>query len=210
MTTTTIGQLLGYARVSTTTQTIDRQLDALARAGIPTDHIYVDRKTGAHVQREGLQAMLSYAREGDVVVVYTLDRLGRSLRDTLNLVHDLRERGVGLRTLADPIPIDTSDSSATAGLAIALLGLFAELERTYNAERVAHARAVAEAKGLRAGRPRALSDEQLRYAAHLRDVEGLAIPAIAERLEVSQATLYRHLPPRPTVAPTATGEAPQR
>lgn len=205
MTTTATGQLLGYARVSTTTQTIDRQIDALTAAGIPADRIYADRKTGAHTQREGLQALLSYAREGDTVVVYTLDRLGRSLRDTLNVVHDLRERGIGLKSLADPLPIDTTDTSATAGLAVALLGLFAELERTYNRERVAHARAVAESKGVRAGRPRALSDEQLRYATHLRDTEGLTIPQIAERLVVSQATLYRRLPPRPTMAPTASG-----
>lgn len=205
MTTTTTGQLLGYARVSTTTQTIDRQIDALVTAGISADRIYTDRRTGAHTQREGLQALMAYAREGDVIVVYTLDRLGRSLRDTLNTIHDLRERGIGLKTIADPLPIDTSDDSPTASIALTLLGLFAELERVYNRERVAHARAVAEAKGLRAGRPRALSDEQIRYGVHLRDVERLTVPAIAERLGVSQATLYRHLPPRPDVAPTASG-----
>lgn len=210
-TTTGTGQLLGYARVSTTTQTIDRQIDALVTAGISADRIYTDRRTGAHTQREGLQSLLAYAREGDTIVCYTLDRLGRSLRDTLNVVADLRERGIGLKTIADPLPIDTTDTSATASLAVALLGLFAELERIYNAERVAHARAVAEAKGLRAGRPRVLSDEQLRYAQHLRDVEGITIPAIADRLGVSQATLYRRLPARTVAAPTASGaEQPAR
>lgn len=208
--TTTTGQLLGYARVSTTTQTIDRQIDALTAAGIPADRVYVDRKTGAHTQREGFQSLLAYARAGDVIVVYTLDRLGRSLRDTLNVVHELGERGVGLRTLADPLPIDTSDDSPTASIALTLLGLFAELERTYNKERVAHARAVAGSKGVRAGRPRALSDEQLRYATHLRDVEGLTVGEVAERLGVSQATLYRRLPVREVLAPTASGAIAER
>lgn len=78
----------------------------------------------------------------------------------------------------------------------------------YNQERVAHARAVMEAKGGRVGRPRRLSAEQIRYAAHLRDAEGLTVPDIAKRLEVGVATLYRHMPPRPELAPTASGVAP--
>lgn len=202
------GQTLAYCRVSTTAQHLDRQFAAMEAEGVPPERIFVDKRSGATTQREGLQALLAYARAGDVVLVYTLDRLGRSLRDTLNLVHDLRERGIGLRTIADPIPIDTTDESPTAGLALALLALFSELERVYNAERVAHARAVMEAKGGRVGRPRRLSDEQLRYATHLRDAEGLSVPEIAGRLEVGVATLYRHLPPRPEVAPTASGVAP--
>ena len=202
------GQTLAYCRVSTTAQHLDRQLAAMEAAEVAPERIFVDKRSGATTQREGLQALLAYARPGDVVLVYTLDRLGRSLRDTLNLVHDLRERGIGLRTIADPIPIDTTDDSPTAGLALSLLALFSELERVYNAERVAHARAVREAKGGRVGRPRRLSDEQVRYAAHLRDVEELTVPEIARRLEVGVATLYRHLPPRPELAPTASGTAP--
>lgn len=204
------GQTLAYCRVSTAAQHLDRQLAAMEAAGIPPERVFVDKRSGATTQREGLQALLAYARAGDVVVVYTLDRLGRSLRDTLNLVHDLRERGIGLRTLADPIAIDTTDSSATTTLALALLALFAELERVYNAERVASARAVLESRGGRVGRPRRLDDEQLRYATHLRDVEGLSVPAIAERLGCGPATLYRHLPPRPVLAPTASGAEPER
>ncbi len=199
------GVLLGYARVSTTAQHLDRQIAALEAAGVPAERLFVDKATGAHTRREGLQAMLAYARQGDLVLVYTLDRLGRSLRDTLNLVHELRERGIGLRTLADAIPIDTSDESPTATLALALLALFAELERVYNAERVAHARAVLEAKGGAVGRPRALSSDQVAYATHLRDVLERTVPDIARELGVGVATLYRALPPRPPVAPTANG-----
>jgi hypothetical protein len=85
---------LGYARVSTTKQDLDRQIDALT-AGIAPGHVYVDKKSGATVDRPGLRALLDYCRGGDVIVVHTLDRLGRTVHDTLNLIRQLRERGVG-------------------------------------------------------------------------------------------------------------------
>jgi len=94
---------LGYARVSTTKQDLDRQVDALQQAGIGPERIYLDKKSGATTDRPGLKAALAYARNGDVIVVHTLDRLGRTVRDTLNLIHELAERGVGVRNLADPI-----------------------------------------------------------------------------------------------------------
>lgn len=99
---------LGYAPVSTVKQDLDRQIDALTKEGIPRDRIYVDKRSGASIDRPGLGAALAYARRGDVVVVRTLDRLGRTVRDTLNLVHDLPQRGVGVRNLADPIQVDSS------------------------------------------------------------------------------------------------------
>ncbi len=102
---------LGYARVSTAKQDLDRPLDALAKAGIPAERIYLDKKSGAGAtaNRPGLQAALGYARAVDVIVVHTLDRLGRTVRDTLNLIHELAERGVGVRNLADPIKVDSSN-----------------------------------------------------------------------------------------------------
>jgi len=98
-----LGAELGYARVSTAKQDLDRQIDALSAAGIPAERIYLDKKSGATTDRPGLRVLLDYARSGDVIVVHTLDRLGRTVRDTLNLIHDLAERGVGVRNLADPI-----------------------------------------------------------------------------------------------------------
>jgi DNA invertase Pin-like site-specific DNA recombinase len=96
-------------------------------------------------------AALEYARDGDVIVVHTLDRLGRTVRDTLNLIHELDEGGVGIRNLADPIKVDSSNpADPMAQLAVVLL---AQMERTYTLERAAHARAVATAKGRRIGRP---------------------------------------------------------
>jgi DNA invertase Pin-like site-specific DNA recombinase len=88
----TSGLEVGYCRVSTTKQSLDRQFDALAAAGIPANLIYSDKKTGATVDRPGLTKLLGYARDGDIVVVHTLDRLGRNLREVLNLVHELAER----------------------------------------------------------------------------------------------------------------------
>ncbi len=119
------GLELGYARVSTTKQSLERQLDALADTGLPHERIYVDKKTGATVDRPGLAKLLDYARPGDIVVAYTLDRLGRNLREVLNLAHDLGEKGIGVRTLADPIPINTADEGM-ARIAFLLLALFAD------------------------------------------------------------------------------------
>jgi DNA invertase Pin-like site-specific DNA recombinase len=85
---------LGYARVSTAKQDLDRQLHALGEVGIPAERTFVDKKSGSTTDRPGLRALLGYARAGDVIVVHTLDRR-RTVRDTLNLIHDLSARGVG-------------------------------------------------------------------------------------------------------------------
>ncbi|BCW42739.1 recombinase family protein (plasmid) [Arthrobacter sp. StoSoilB3] len=185
---------IGYARVSTAKQDLGRQLDALAASGITK--VFADKKSGATRNRPGLQGALEHARDGDVIVVHTLDRLGRTVRDTLNLMHELKERGVGVRTLADPLPIDTSDpDSPMAQLAVVMLALFAEMERTYAAERAAHARAVATANGRRTGRPSVVDPDKLEHAAMLRE-KGAPIREITAKTGLARTTLYRHLPPR--------------
>lgn len=194
---------LGYARVSTTKQDLDRQIDALTTAGIKPEHIYLDKKSGATTDRPGLTKLLKYARDGDVIVVHTLDRLGRTVRDTLNLIHELRERGIGIRNLADPIRIDTNNpDDPMAQLAVVLLALFAQMERTYTIERAAHARAVATAKGRRTGRPSVVNEAHLAYATQLRD-GGATIAEIVAKTGLTRSTLYRHLPPRPPESVTA-------
>lgn len=161
---------LAYCRVSTAKQDLDRQIDAARQVGIPPERIYVDKKSGATVDRPGLRAALDYARAGDVLVVHTLDRLGRTVRDTLNLIHELSERGIGVRNLADPIRVDSSEpNDPMAQLAVVLLALFGQMERTYAIERAAHARAVAAANGRRVGRPSVIDPDKLAYAVHLRD-----------------------------------------
>jgi DNA invertase Pin-like site-specific DNA recombinase len=196
---------LGYARVSTAKQDLDRQIEALAEAGLARERIYVDKNSGATVERPGLRAVLAYAREGDVIVVHTLDRLGRTVRDTLNLIHELSQSGIGVRNLADPIKVDSSrPDDPMAQLAVVLLALFAQMERTYAMERAAHARAVATAKGRRVGRPVVVDPAKLEWAAHLRD-EGHTIAEIVKKTGIARTSLYRHLPPRPAQALTAGG-----
>ncbi len=204
---------LGCARVSTAKQDLDRQVDALHRAGIAPERIYLDKKSDATTDRPGLKAALAYAREGDVLVVHTLDRLGRTVRGTLNLIHELAERGVGVRNLADPIRVDsTNPNDPMAQLAVVLLALFGQMERTYTLERAAHARAVATAKGRRIGRPPVVDPDKIAYAVHLRDT-GHSIADIVAKTGIARTSLYRHLPPRPgeqlTAAPAPAADGPR-
>jgi DNA invertase Pin-like site-specific DNA recombinase len=200
---------LGYARVSTAKQDLDRQLHALDAVGIPAERTFVDKKSGSTTDRPGLRALLGYARNGDVIVVHTLDRLGRTVRDTLNLIHDLSARGVGVRNLADPIRIDSSDpEDPMAQLAVVLLALFGQMERTYTLERAAHARAVATAKGRRIGRPSVVDPNKLAYAAHLREA-GDTIAEMVAKTGITRSSLYRHLPPRSVDAVTAASTEPE-
>jgi DNA invertase Pin-like site-specific DNA recombinase len=186
---------LGYARVSTSKQSLDRQLDALSAAGIPDEQIWADKKTGASIEREGLGQLLAYARAGDAVVVHTLDRIGRNLREVLNLVHDLARRGIGVRSLADPLPIDTGDEGM-GRITFLLLALFAEMERTFTAERAAHARAVAEAAGRQVGRPVAHSPDKIEYARLLRE-QGISLSQIAAKTSIPKTSLHRYLSAMP-------------
>ena len=118
---TVCGVELGYARVSTAQQDLERQIEALTAVGIARERIFLDNKSGAAVDRPGLRAVLGFARRGDVIVVHTLDRLGRTVRDTLNLIHELTERGVGVRNLADPIKVDSADPADATGQLAAVL-----------------------------------------------------------------------------------------
>jgi DNA invertase Pin-like site-specific DNA recombinase len=164
-------------------------VEALVAASVARERIYVDKKSGATIDRPGLRAVLEYAREGDVIVVHTLDRLGRTVRDTLNLIHELTDRGVGVRNLADPIRVDSSDPNDPMGqLAVVLLALFAQMERTYTVERAAHARAVAAAKGRRTGRPPVVDPDKLAYAVHLRDT-GHTMTEIVTKTGIARSSL---------------------
>lgn len=181
---------LAYCRVRTTAQDLDRKIDAIRDAGVAEEHIYVDKRTGANMDREDLRALLGFARPGDPINVLTLDRLGRNLRETLNLVHDLTERGVFLRTLGDRLAVDTSEPGPGTDMAIVLLAMFAQMERIYMRERAAGARAAKEARGLPTGRPAKLNATTRAGAA--RRLKGGAIPEqVAAELGVSRSTLYR-------------------
>ncbi|MEU4779248.1 recombinase family protein [Micromonospora sp. NPDC023633] len=193
-----VGLELGYARVSTTKQHLDRQIDAILKVGVPMERLYVDKRTGSSVDREGLKKLISYVRPGDTIVVYTLDRLGRNLREVLNVAHDLEQRGVGVRSLADPLPIDTR-STGMGRIAFMLLALFAEMERVFTAERAAHARAVAQAQGRNIGRPKAHSAAQIEHAQLLRE-RGESLSQISHKTGIPKSSLRRYLGSHETTA----------
>ncbi|MDH6554684.1 recombinase family protein [Streptomyces sp. SAI-041] len=192
---------LAYCRVSTTAQDLDRQIDAMRDAGVAEEHIYVDKRTGANMEREGLRALLGFARPGNRINVLTPDWLGRNMRETLNLVHDLTERSDFLRTLGDKLAVDTSEPGPGTDMAIALLAMFARMERIYMLERAADARAAKEARGLPVGRPAKLN-ATTRAGAAQRIKDGANPEQVAAELGVSRSTLYRNY------ASTATAPLP--
>ncbi len=202
------GVEIGYARVSATRQDLERQIHALEQVGLAAERIFVDMKSGVTTDRPGLGAALAYAREGDVLVVRTLDRLGRTVRDTLNLIHELSERGSGVKNLADPVEVDSSNpGDPTARLAVVLLALSAQMERTCTVERAAHARSVAVARGRLVGRPVLVDPDEVTWAVHLRS-QAETIAQIVAMTGTARTSLYRHLPPHPPEPVTAGQGAP--
>ena len=183
-------ELVGYARVSTREgqQVLDRQLDALRAAGC--ERIFDDRGSGASAERPGLKACLDYLREGDVLVVLDLDRLGRLAGELIRLVDELEGRGVGFRALN--ASFDTTTPMGRAFLQIQ--AAFAEMERNVIRQRVKEDIAAARARGRKGGRPRLMTPERLRYAQHLISDQTRSIPAICRELgDVPVSTLYHDL-----------------
>jgi DNA invertase Pin-like site-specific DNA recombinase len=185
----------GYARVSTSAQDLARQLDALAAAGIAPSATFTDKKTGATTERPGLVQLLALVAPGDTITACTLDRLGRNITDMLVMVRDLKQAGVGLRTIADPIPIDTRTCGAMAEMSVAMLAFFADVERVFMLERVAAAREAKRRRGQATGRPAKISPGQRRRILTLiEDPRSQSSPEdIAADYQISRATLYREL-----------------
>jgi DNA invertase Pin-like site-specific DNA recombinase len=182
--------LLGYARVSTDDQRLDLQRDALTGAGVSADHIYEDRLSGARSDRPGLDAVLKAARSGDTLVVWRLDRLGRTMVDLIKLVTDLEARGVGFRSLTENIDTTTSSDK----LIFHVFGALAEFERNLTRERTRAGLLAARARGRVGGRKRAMTDRDVAVAKTLLREGSLTVEEVAEQTGVSMATLYRYLP----------------
>ena len=179
--------LIGYARVSTRDQDLSLQRTALNEAGC--EKIYEDRKSGARAVRAGLTAALDDLRKGDVLVVWKLDRLGRSLRHLIDIVDDLRERGADFRSLTDQI--DTS--TPTGRFFFNVMGSLAEMERELIAERTRAGLDAARVAGRTGGRPRRLTDEKIAAAKQLLQA-GQTYRDVAGVLGVSYKTLYTWVP----------------
>lgn len=181
--------LIGYARVSTRDQNLDLQLDGLTKAGCETKNIFTDKVSGATRSRPGLDKALEYLREGDTLVVWKLDRLGRTVRQLVEFVGELQQRGIEFRSLTQGIDTSTPEGRFFFHIMAAL----AEMDREQIRERTRAGLDSARARGLVGGRKRALTDKKLTSAKTL--LEGGTPPReVAGQLGVSVATLYRHIP----------------
>src|SRR5689334_5986061 len=182
--------LVGYARVSTQDQTLALQQDALHEAGC--ERIFTDTASGATADRPGLDEAIAYARPGDTLVVWKLDRLGRSLPHLIETVRGLGQRGIGFKSLTEQIDTTTSGGK----LIFHVFAALAEFERDVIRERTQAGLTAARTRGRRGGRPRAagLNDEKkLALAQRLYEDKKNSIEDICQTLRVSRATLYRYL-----------------
>ncbi|MEX8058481.1 recombinase family protein [Microbacterium sp. 16-032] len=198
MTENMTSKTFGYARVSTTSQTNDRQVDALTERGIDRADIFEDKISGARQSRPGLDDLLSRVRAGDTIVVASMDRLGRSALHVLSTLADLEDQGITVKSLKP----GEDFSGATGKLVRAVMTHVAEWERSMNAERVAEARAAKAARSKDGeqvtGRPRtAMTDANLREVRKLK-AKGRSVAEIVKLTGVSRASVYRILQQAPT------------
>ncbi|MGA5069184.1 recombinase family protein [Streptomyces exfoliatus] len=202
------GALVGYARVSTKGQMLDRQIHALTEAGCI--RIFADKKSGKHAEREELRKALDYLREGDTLVVPSLDRLGRSIQDLIAIVSGLRDRGIGFTSLHEAL-----DTTTPGGrLVFHVFAALAEFIRELIVQGTNEGLDAARARGARLGRPPAMTEEQIRHARDLLARPGNTVTSIAKLLGVSRNTIYKYVPElkggRLTLAEaTATTELPR-
>lgn len=181
---------IGYARVSTRDQNLALQLDALQKEGCKK--IYEEKISGAKANRQELRRMIEHLREGDVVVIWKLDRLGRSLRDLVNLVTEIQDKGAGLKSLNDAIDTTTPQGKLTFHLFAAL----AEFERDIIRERTKAGLASARARGRKGGRPRGISKaamDKAIIAESLYRQQQMSVAEISRHLGIAKSTFYKYL-----------------
>src|SRR6266852_6745414 len=179
--------LLGYARISTHDQTLDLQIDALTRASC--EKIYQDTASGATTDRPGLMQALEHLRPGDTLVVWRLDRLGRTLKQLIELINDFNARGIGFKSLQENIDTTTSGGK----LVFHIFGALAEFERDIIRERTNAGLQAARARGRIGGRRKALTPKQQEMAQQLYDDKTNEIVAICKTFNISRTTLYRYV-----------------
>ena len=179
---------IGYARVSTGLQNLNLQEDQLNQYGC--EKIFSDHISGSKSKRPGLDKAIEFARSGDTIVVWRLDRLGRNMEDLITLVNELNNRGVSFHSLEENITMDKS--SSTGQLLFHLFAAFAEFERNLILERSSAGRIAARARGRYGGRPEKLNNKDLKLLKTLYD-NGTPIKTIAEQWQVSRTTIYRYL-----------------
>jgi DNA invertase Pin-like site-specific DNA recombinase len=177
--------LIGYGRVSTQDQHLDLQLDALDKAGC--EKVFTDTVSGAKAARPGLDEALSHLRSGDTLIVWRLDRLGRSLRHLIDTIKFLNDRGIGFRSVQESIDTTTPGGK----LVFHIFASLAEFERDLIKERTNAGLKSARARGKNGGRPKSLTDKQLKQARTLRDDNSHSVADICRTLKISRSTFYR-------------------
>lgn len=178
---------IGYARVSTDEQNLALQTDALEKAGC--EKVFQDQVSGAKPKRPGLDEAFSYLRPGDVLVVWRLDRLGRSLKHLIETVNLLEEKGIGFQSLQESIDATTSGGK----LIFHIFGALAEFERNLIQERTRAGLAAARTRGRKGGRPKSLDEKKREWLYRLYDEKQHPIQEICELIGVSKSTLYAYL-----------------
>ncbi|WP_029212095.1 recombinase family protein [Arsenicicoccus bolidensis] len=188
--------LVGYMRVSKAdgSQTTDLQHDALIAAGVGPERVYEDRASGKRDDRPELAACLKGLRDGDTLVVWKLDRLGRDLRHLVNIVHDLTEHGIGLKVLTGQgAAIDTT--TASGKLIFGIFAALAEFERELISERTTAGLVAARARGRTGGRPFKMTPAKVRLAMASMGKPDTHVGDLCAELGVTRQTLYRHVSP---------------
>lgn len=194
--------LVGYMRVSKAdgSQSTDLQRDALLSAGVETDALYEDKASGKKEDRPELASCLKALRSGDTLIVWKLDRLGRDLRHLVNIVHDLTERGVGLKVLTGQgAAIDTT--TASGKLVFGIFAALAEFERELISERTKAGLESARARGRKGGRPYKVTPAKVRLAMASMGQPETNVAALCEELGITRQTLYRHVSPTGELRP---------
>lgn len=181
------GKIIGYKRVSTVIQSTERQLD-----GIVVDKVFEDKLSGKDTNRPQLQAMLEYVREGDVVAVHSLDRLGRNLDDLRSLVKGMVTRGVTVKFIKENLAFSADDNNHFSELMLNMLAAFAQFERSIIKERQKEGVQIAKAKGAYKGRKQEMTPERITEIKQ-RIEAGEAKAAIARGMGISRDTLYRYM-----------------
>jgi DNA invertase Pin-like site-specific DNA recombinase len=183
---TTASTVIGYARVSTVGQTLEQQSEALTSAG--AGKIFHDIMSGARDDRPGFAECMRYLREGDTLIVWRLDRLGRNMRSIINTLHELTERGVTVRSLHDGVDTSTSTGRMVAGILMSIAEYERELVRERTALKLEHARK----SGRKFGRPAKLTSDQAALAQRMK-ANGETAATICRTLGIGRTTLYRYL-----------------
>ena len=178
---------IGYARVSTHDQTLDLQRDALEKADC--EKIFTDQISGTKAERKGLTEVLSHLRDGDTLVVWRLDRLGRSLRHLIDTITALNERGIGFKSLQENIDTTTSGGK----LVFHIFGALAEFEREIIRERTQAGLTAARSRGRTGGRPKALSAKEVQMLRNMAADKSLTVADICKTLGISRTTFYRYV-----------------